>query len=36
MEMINMKYRQSEMDVLEKALSDMMKSTKAKQEEMEK
>ena len=31
-----MKYRQSEMDVLEKALSDMMKSTKAKQEEMEK
>lgn len=36
MEMINMRYRQSELDKIEKALSDMMKSTRAKQEEMEK
>ncbi len=36
MEMVKMKYKQSELDMLEKALSNMMKSTKAKQEEMEK
>lgn len=36
MEMINMRYKQSQMEALEKALSDMMKSTKTKQEEMEK
>ncbi len=36
MEMITVMYRQSELDKIEKALSDMMKSTRAKQEEMEK